>query len=152
MPRRSAPKPEDTTSEAIEPAPAKAAARTKPAKPEPTKTTKTEPVEAAKPGPAKTTKTAKAEPTKATKAEPAKAEPVEAVRAAPAEPEPTKVVEAEPAEADEPAADEPAFANRAERRAHGKKKSAQPQGQKGHFPHGKGAVQGPRMWGNRRSG
>ncbi len=66
--------------------------------------------------------------------------------------EPAAEAEGPAAEAEEPAADEPVFANRAERRAHGKGKSAQPTSQKGHFPHGKGSVQGPRMWGNRRSG
>ena len=48
--------------------------------------------------------------------------------------------------------EEPEFLNRAARRAKGKGKGQAPQTQKGHFPHGQGAVQGPRMWGNRRSG
>ena len=66
-------------------------------------------------------------------------------RSAP-EPEPEETGP-EPAETEEPA-----FENRAARRARGKGKPPAPQAQKGHFPHGQGAVQGPRMWGNRRSG
>jgi hypothetical protein len=69
-------------------------------------------------------------------------------------PEPAEAAAAEAAEpaTEEPATDEPVFANRAERRAHGKGKPAQPPAQKGHYPHGQGSRQGPRMWGNRRSG
>lgn len=69
----------------------------------------------------------------------------------PVEPEPA-AEPAEPADADAEAT-EPEFLNRAARRAQGKGKTAAPQAQqKGHFPHGQGARQGPRMWGNRRSG
>ncbi|MEU7751175.1 hypothetical protein AB0B57_35355 [Micromonospora sp. NPDC049101] len=52
------------------------------------------------------------------------------------------------AEADQPA--EPA--NRAARRAKGKVASPQPHGKGQHFGGRGGSVQGPRQWGNRRSG
>jgi hypothetical protein len=57
-------------------------------------------------------------------------------------------------EAGEADAEEPTFANRAERRAHGKAKgkAQPPASQKGNYPGGRGSVQGPRQWGNRRSG
>lgn len=56
------------------------------------------------------------------------------------------------APAEEPAADEPEFTNRAARRAKGKA-SAKPQVfAKGQAPAGRGAVQSPRQYGNRRSG
>jgi hypothetical protein len=52
-------------------------------------------------------------------------------------------------EADEPVV----YANRAARRAKGKKAAAHPQTHgNGQRPSGRGAVQGPRQWGNRRSG
>ncbi|MGC5284912.1 hypothetical protein [Micromonospora sp. DT231] len=51
------------------------------------------------------------------------------------------------AEAEEPAAP----ANRAARRAKGKVASPQPHGKGQHFG-GRGSVQSPRQWGNRRSG
>ncbi|MGC4812183.1 hypothetical protein ACLQ29_16805 [Micromonospora sp. DT228] len=51
------------------------------------------------------------------------------------------------AEADQPAAP----ANRAARRAKGKGTSPQPHGKGQHFG-GRGSVQSPRQWGNRRSG
>jgi hypothetical protein len=63
----------------------------------------------------------------------------------PVEPEPEEAQETEETE-------EPEFLNRAARRARGKGKAQSQHAQKGHFPHGQGAVQGPRMWGNRRSG
>ncbi|GEM_PF-2614876 len=55
------------------------------------------------------------------------------------------------AESAEPA--EPDFENRAARRARGKGAAAQAQAS-GKSPHfgGRGSVQGPRQWGNRRSG
>jgi hypothetical protein len=69
--------------------------------------------------------------------------------------EPDEISGEQPASA-EPSEEEeaPGFANRAERRARGKGKSsvqAQPQG-KGHLPGGRGSVQSPRQWGNRRTG
>jgi hypothetical protein len=60
-------------------------------------------------------------------------------------------VEPEPEEASEEP-EEPEFLNRAARRAKGKGNAQSQHAQKGHFPHGQGSVQGPRMWGNRRSG
>ncbi|MGN9911091.1 hypothetical protein ACTMTJ_26390 [Phytohabitans sp. LJ34] len=49
--------------------------------------------------------------------------------------------------------DVPVFANRAERRAKGKGKSAQPQSQRqGGYPGGRDSVQSQRRWGNRRTG
>ncbi len=60
----------------------------------------------------------------------------------------------QPAPAEPGEEETPGFANRAERRARGKGKSsaqAQPQG-KGRFPGGRGSVQTPRQWGNRRTG
>ncbi|RKR89826.1 hypothetical protein BDK92_4185 [Micromonospora pisi] len=60
----------------------------------------------------------------------------------------------EPAEGEEPGEDaEPSFLNRAARRAQGKgaTRQQQPQG-KGKASGGRGSVQGPRQWGNRRSG
>jgi hypothetical protein len=61
----------------------------------------------------------------------------------PVEPEPEEIAEEE----------EPEFLNRAARRAQGRGKTQTPQSQrKGQYPHGQGTVQGPRMWGNRRSG
>ena len=59
---------------------------------------------------------------------------------------------AEPAEA---AAQEPeaeVFLNRADRRAKGKKSSAPEVFTKGQRPTGRGSVQSPRQYGNRRSG
>jgi hypothetical protein len=55
-------------------------------------------------------------------------------------------------ESEETEESEPEFLNRAARRAKGRGKTQTPQTQKGQYPHGQGAVQGPRMWGNRRSG
>jgi len=64
----------------------------------------------------------------------------------------------EPAETPEPAEEpgesgEPGFENRAARRARGKGSSGAPQqsGKTAHFG-GRGAVQGPRQYGTRRSG
>lgn len=54
----------------------------------------------------------------------------------------------EPATADEPAG----FQNRAARRAKGKSPSQSPTHGKGPQFRGRGSVQGPRQWGNRRSG
>jgi hypothetical protein len=71
------------------------------------------------------------------------------------EPEPAQDVHAE--DADRPTTaetetDEVAvYANRAARRAKGKVASPQPYG-KGQRPGGRGSVQSPRQWGNRRSG
>jgi hypothetical protein len=56
------------------------------------------------------------------------------------------------AEVGEAGAEEPGYANRAERRARGKGKGQPPPAQKGHYPGRGGSVQGPRQWGNRRSG
>jgi hypothetical protein len=71
----------------------------------------------------------------------------------PVEPEPTAEPEEPATPAAEAEAEEPEFLNRAARRAHGKGKDATPQAQqKGHFPQGQSTRQGPRMWGNRRSG
>jgi hypothetical protein len=61
---------------------------------------------------------------------------------------PGDVSEPEPTEEEEPAA----FANRAARRAKGKGANPQPTSGKGHHLGGRGSVQGPRQWGNRRSG
>jgi glutaredoxin len=59
--------------------------------------------------------------------------------------------EPDPATDDEPAAEPEEFANRAERRAKGK--TTKPQVfSKGKAPVGRGAVQSPRQYGNRRSG
>ncbi len=61
----------------------------------------------------------------------------------------------EPDSAAEPAAEEetPVFTNRAERRAKGKKSGTPAQVfAKGQAPAGRGAVQSPRQYGNRRSG
>ncbi|MEU6205945.1 hypothetical protein ABZ814_20475 [Micromonospora musae] len=73
------------------------------------------------------------------------------------EPEPVQGAHAE--EADTPTTaesetetDEPAvYANRAARRGKGKVASPQPHG-KGQRMGGRGSVQSPRQWGNRRSG
>ncbi|MGW4462903.1 hypothetical protein [Micromonospora sp. NPDC004704] len=57
----------------------------------------------------------------------------------------------DPAEGEEPAEDaEPTFLNRAARRGKGASQQT-PQG-KGKSFGGRGSVQGPRQWGNRRSG
>jgi hypothetical protein len=75
-------------------------------------------------------------------------EPVQDAHAEGADTPATAETEAEAeAEADEPAV----YANRAARRAKGKVASPQPYG-KGQLPGGRGSVQGPRQWGNRRSG
>jgi hypothetical protein len=68
--------------------------------------------------------------------------------------EPEEVSPEESAPADDAAPEAPAFANRAERRARGKgKSSVQSQSQgKGHPQVGRGSVQSPRQWGNRRTG
>lgn len=72
-------------------------------------------------------------------------------------PEPDPVQNAHIEDADTPTtaesqADEPAvYANRAARRAKGKVASPQPHG-KGQRLSGRGSVQSPRQWGNRRSG
>ena len=65
----------------------------------------------------------------------------------------------EPTTEPDPAADEaaeeetPVFTNRAERRAKGKKSGTPAQVfAKGQSPAGRGAVQSPRQYGNRRSG
>jgi hypothetical protein len=68
--------------------------------------------------------------------------------------EPDEVEDQSAPEAD---AEEPAFANRAERRAHarGKGKGAghgHDHGKGGHLPGGRGSVQSPRQYGTRRSG
>jgi hypothetical protein len=75
-----------------------------------------------------------------------------------AEPEPVQDAHAEDAntpttaETVETETDEPAvYANRAARRAKGKVASPQPYG-KGERLGGRGSVQSPRQWGNRRSG
>lgn len=68
--------------------------------------------------------------------------------------EPDEASDGQSAPADDAAPDEPVFANRAERRAKGKRKSStqsQPPG-KGQYPGGRGSVQTPRQWGNRRTG
>ncbi|MFD0783412.1 hypothetical protein ACFQZ8_05695 [Micromonospora azadirachtae] len=71
------------------------------------------------------------------------------------EPEPAHdahAEEADPATPTETETDEPAeYANRAARRGKGKIASPQPHG-KGQRLNGRGSVQGPRQWGNRRSG
>ncbi|MEH1166934.1 hypothetical protein V6V47_16265 [Micromonospora sp. CPCC 205539] len=70
-------------------------------------------------------------------------------------PEPKPVDDAQPADADTSTTaetDEPAApANRAARRAKGKVASPQPHGKGQHFG-GRGSVQSPRQYGNRRSG
>jgi hypothetical protein len=74
-------------------------------------------------------------------------------------PEPEPAQDAHTEDANTPATaeteteiDEPAvYANRAARRAKGKVASPQPFG-KGQHPGGRGSVQSPRQWGNRRSG
>jgi hypothetical protein len=68
--------------------------------------------------------------------------------------EPDEAPQDEPASADSAEPDAPAFANRAERRARGKgKPAAQAQSsEKGRTPGGRGTVQTPRLWGNRRTG
>lgn len=70
-------------------------------------------------------------------------------------PEPEPVRDDHAADADTPAtaeAEQPAVhANRAARRAKGKGTSPQPHGKGQHFG-GRGSVQSPRQWGNRRSG
>ncbi|MFK3981486.1 hypothetical protein ACI2K4_14045 [Micromonospora sp. NPDC050397] len=60
---------------------------------------------------------------------------------------------ADPAEADQPAEEaEPGFLNRAARRAQGKSTTRQQPQSKSKSFGGRGSVQGPRQWGNRRSG
>ncbi|MCG5468974.1 hypothetical protein LADH09A_002875 [Micromonospora sp. LAH09] len=73
-------------------------------------------------------------------------------------PEPEPVEDAQAADADTPTTDETdeadetaAPSNRAARRAKGKVASPQPHGKGQHFG-GRGSVQSPRQWGNRRSG
>lgn len=72
-------------------------------------------------------------------------------------PEPEPVQDAHGADAEtaaetETETDQPAVpANRAARRAKGKVASPQPHGKGQHFG-GRGSVQSPRQWGNRRSG
>lgn len=68
--------------------------------------------------------------------------------------EPEEVAQ-ESASTDDAAPDAPVFANRAERRARGKGKSSvrsEPQGRGPYYQGGRGSVQTPRQWGNRRSG
>ena len=48
--------------------------------------------------------------------------------------------------------EEPAFLNRAARRTRGKGSAGQQPQEKGKSFGGRGSVQGPRQWGNRRSG
>jgi hypothetical protein len=74
-------------------------------------------------------------------------EPEEPAAEAASEAAPEATAEAVP---DEEAA--PVFANRAERRAHGRGKAQPPAGRKGHVPVTRGSVPQPRQWGNRRSG
>jgi hypothetical protein len=59
-----------------------------------------------------------------------------------------EVAEPESTEADEA----PVFTNRAARRAKGKGATPPPSSAKGAHLGGRGSVQGPRQWGNRRSG
>jgi hypothetical protein len=69
--------------------------------------------------------------------------------------EPDEPDESENAKTEEGEAEQPVFANRAERRAKGKGKAsphAQSQGKGGHYPGGRGSVQSPRQYGNRRTG
>jgi len=67
------------------------------------------------------------------------------------EPDEASDAQSTPAEDAEP--DAPVFANRAERRAKGKGKSAQPQSPgKGQYPGSRGSVQTQRQYGNRRTG
>ena len=66
------------------------------------------------------------------------------------------MTEPEPAEHDDEEAtgdaeEAPVFENRAARRTRGKGRSAPPRGN-GPAEHGRGPFQGPRHWGNRRSG
>jgi hypothetical protein len=56
------------------------------------------------------------------------------------------------AESDQPDPDEPQFVNRAARRAKGKATGKRQTFDKGQAPIGRGAVQGPRQYGTRRSG
>ncbi|MET7669252.1 hypothetical protein [Micromonospora luteifusca] len=68
------------------------------------------------------------------------------------EPEPVQDDQAADADASTTAeTDQPVPANRAARRAKGKVTSPQPFG-KGQHLGGRGSVQSPRQWGNRRSG
>jgi len=67
------------------------------------------------------------------------------------EPEPPEAVSEETEAETETEAGE-VFENRAARRARGKGRQAAPPAGKGHLNAGRGAVQGPRQWGNRRSG
>ena len=74
--------------------------------------------------------------------------------ATPSNGEPDEASDAESAHTDGATPDVPVFANRAERRAKGKGKGSarsQPSA-KGQYPGGRGSVQQPRQWGNRRSG
>lgn len=88
----------------------------------------------------KPTKAAGAKPAKATRTKPAKTQPAEPVE-----------VEAPPVEAEEPVEAPVPFANRAERRARGKRGvAAEPVGK---VKHGRtNPVAGPRQWANRRGG
>jgi hypothetical protein len=72
----------------------------------------------------------------------------------PTEPEPAEAeaVEATEADATDGEATEEVFQNRAARRAHSKGRRQPPPDGKGHISAGRGSVQGPRQWGNRRSG
>ncbi|SIM87678.1 hypothetical protein SAMN04489832_2683 [Micromonospora cremea] len=71
------------------------------------------------------------------------------------EPEPAQDVHAEdadtPTTAETETDEDAVYANRAARRAKGKVASPQPHG-KGQRSGGRGSVQSPRQWGNRRSG
>jgi hypothetical protein len=74
----------------------------------------------------------------------------------PTEPNPAPADDATPDDtvAGQPddAEEAPAFENRAARRARGKSAAQPPPAGKGHPGGGRGSVQGPRQWGNRRSG
>ena len=67
-------------------------------------------------------------------------------------PDPTEpVADPDPEETEETEAEE-VFENRAARRAKGKGSHQAPPPGKGQLGTGRGSVQGPRQWGNRRSG
>jgi hypothetical protein len=63
--------------------------------------------------------------------------------------DPAATAEADPADPD---AAPPEYTNRAARRARGKAAAQPPPAGKGPHLGGRGSVQGPRQWGNRRSG
>jgi hypothetical protein len=74
--------------------------------------------------------------------------------ATPSTGEPEEVSQEESTPTDDAAPDVPVFANRAERRARGRGKPAVQSERQGKGPHpgGRGSVQTPRQWGNRRTG